>query len=645
MGANGSTPSGGTPNGGTPVSPTTQAHIEATGSLRETDSLGWPYWLMAMVSTTLMIGGIFFHQSEEASARRKVHDNLEVVSSLKVAQIVQWRQELLGNAEDLASQPHLADTVARWLNKPEAHELATIVTSLKIVKRRANLNDAMIVDADGRLRLNLMGHANELDDADHEPLTAVFRDMRPHFTDLHPHRENDEAHVDAIAPLIAADGTVVGAVILETEAADFLYPMLDTWPTSSQSAETLLVRRADDSVEFLNATRHRPDAAMRLRIPLSRSEVPAVRAVLHQEGIFEGTDYRGEPVLSVLRPIPDSPWFLVTKIDRSEAYGDWHARSRLLTLLMAILALATLAGLLWLRRSARSYRELSRAEANLRNHQSRLEEAVTQRTQELKERNDMLAAEVNERKSAESRLQAANERLASQTAEQAEHLRELAGELTRAEQQERDRLQERLHDDVQPLLVAARLALTSICEGNCTDACKRIAADTGEHIGKVLATARNLSTELSPPLIRERGLGPALESLGRLMASNYALAVDFACDPDAEPTDMATRLLCFNATRELLMNVVKHAGTRSVELNLQLEQPDLLRISVADRGLGFDTTRAANSGGSGLASVERRIKMIGGRIAVDSKPGVGTTVVLWVPAGVTNQQGRKGEPR
>jgi len=260
---------------------------------------------------------------------------------------------------------------------------------------------------------------------------------------------------------------------------------------------------------------------------------------------------------------------------------------------------------------------------------------IAERTRQLQYRNAQLDAEVVERRLAESRLQSANERLTNIAAERAAHLRELAGELTQAEQQERDRLYELLHDDVQPLLVAARLGLSGVNENTDNPTCMQIAAAAREQISQALTTTRTLSRELSPPLIRERGLGPAFESLCRLMSSYYNLSVDFACDPDAEPADMATRLLCFNAARELLLNVVKHAGTESAELNLQIDSPDTLRISVVDGGHGFDVAASRASGaavaGSGLSSIERRLGMIGGRLAIESRPGAGTTAIVWAP--------------
>lgn len=240
-----------------------------------------------------------------------------------------------------------------------------------------------------------------------------------------------------------------------------------------------------------------------------------------------------------------------------------------------------------------------------------------------------MALNNTERRQIVTQLRDANERLEKLAAAQASHLRELAGELGRAEQRERDRLHELLHDHMQPLLVAARLSLSSLSMRTPQADCRRIAADANAHISQVIQVARSLSLQLSPPLIRERGLVPALESLCRWVKDNHGLAVDLSGAADAEPGEIALRLLCFNAVRELLMNVVKHAGTSQVSVSLRLVADDSLRIGVVDRGCGFDP--AATTSGSGLAGIQRRLGMFGGALEIASRPGRGTAATLSVP--------------
>ena len=251
--------------------------------------------------------------------------------------------------------------------------------------------------------------------------------------------------------------------------------------------------------------------------------------------------------------------------------------------------------------------------------------------------------DIAERRQAVRELQDANSRLEHLAAEQAAHLRELARELTRAEQRERDRLYEQLHDEMQPLLVAARLSLSSLGSGTPQAACLGVAAEACQHISQGIQVARSLSLQLSPPLIRERGLNPALESLCRWVKQNHGLEVDLRSGPDTEPDDVAVRLLCFNAVRELLVNVAKHAGAAEVNLTLVRGDHDSLRIMVTDRGRGFEP--ASIMIGSGLAGIARRLEMFGGSLKVSSQPGQGTEVTLSAPLGpVTGTGWQAGSP-
>ena len=198
-------------------------------------------------------------------------------------------------------------------------------------------------------------------------VTAAIADEKALLTDLHFNLDGT-IHIDAIAPLFTgAPGSrdAVGAVVLHVDAAEFLYPLIQSWPTPSQTAETLLVRREGDNVLFLNELRFRSDTALKLSFPLSATDIPAVMAVEGKQGLVEAPDYRGVKVLAQVQPIPDSPWFMVAKVDYSEVYGGTALRAGLIFGLIAMLLATVIGGslLLWQWGLKRRYREAYAAEA------------------------------------------------------------------------------------------------------------------------------------------------------------------------------------------------------------------------------------------------------------------------------------------
>jgi PAS domain S-box-containing protein len=140
-----------------------------------------------------------------------------------------------------------------------------------------------------------------------------------------------------------------GAVVLQCDAREFLYPLVRGWPTPSATAETLFVRREGETVLYLSELRHRKDAPLQFRIPLTQRDMPAVMAALGREGLVEGTDYRGSRVLAVLCAVPDSPWRLVTKKDTAEAFAPLrqHAWTTVAIVGLMILAVALALALVW----------------------------------------------------------------------------------------------------------------------------------------------------------------------------------------------------------------------------------------------------------------------------------------------------------
>lgn len=247
--------------------------------------------------------------------------------------------------------------------------------------------------------------------------------------------------------------------------------------------------------------------------------------------------------------------------------------------------------------------------------------------------------ELADRKRAEGELRRLNERLEERVAERtaelasrADQLRLLAAEVGEAERRERQRLSEILHDNLQQQLVAARMRLSAVRAAPESERDAALAA-AGDLVGQAIDEARSLSGELSPPVLHELGLGPALEWLAAWAWERYGLTVTVETDGSPEGENEQLRTLLFQLLRELVLNVVKHAGVSSARVVLERDD-DALYLAVIDEGRGFEADRLVrdrSGSAGGLATVVGRLDLLGASIDVDSRPGQGTCVQITVP--------------
>jgi len=229
------------------------------------------------------------------------------------------------------------------------------------------------------------------------------------------------------------------------------------------------------------------------------------------------------------------------------------------------------------------------------------------------------------------------QRVRERTAElqrRATQLRALAAELGQAEDRERQRLATLLHDHLQQLLVAAKFSASSLRHRLTAPDLNAEAARVLDLLGQSIDASRSLTAELSPPILHDRGLGAGLLWLARWMHEKHGLTVEVAA-PD-EPFDLPDdlRLMAFQAVRELLFNVAKHAGVTSARVTMTHDDGRNLTVVVADQGKGFDAAAlaAGNTPGSfGLFNIRERLASIDGGLEIESAPGAGTRIVLTAP--------------
>ncbi|HLO33141.1 MAG TPA: PAS domain-containing sensor histidine kinase [Anaerolineales bacterium] len=214
-------------------------------------------------------------------------------------------------------------------------------------------------------------------------------------------------------------------------------------------------------------------------------------------------------------------------------------------------------------------------------------------------------------------------------------IRSLASKLTLVEQEERLRISQVLHDDLQQRLFAMKAQLSFLKDIDKQD---QLSADVYVELDQIqaslseaIAITRNLSIDLSPVVLHGEGLAEAMTWLSFRMREQYGLQIDLESREDFSQLDHHMRILLFQSIRELLFNVVKHAGV--LEAKVTLEQTDRGgRITISDEGKGFDAGAVLKDPKThGLLIVRDRLNLLGCRMEVISKPGEGTRVVIEIP--------------
>jgi two-component system sensor histidine kinase UhpB len=143
---------------------------------------------------------------------------------------------------------------------------------------------------------------------------------------------------------------------------------------------------------------------------------------------------------------------------------------------------------------------------------------------------------------------------------------------------------------------------------------------------------RLLSHELHPGVLKHAGLVDALRSHCTELARQHSIEIEVDADGDSAISDIAVALCLYRIVQEALRNVVKHARARHVRVTVR-RCDDKVQVAVIDDGNGFDLARARERGrGLGLRSIDERVRMVGGRLSVETAPGKGTAIVVWVQA-------------
>lgn len=293
--------------------------------------------------------GVYYLLSEMRQLSENSVKELTSIADLKTTQISNWANERFEDAHQILDTPRMSLLANSYLHNVQPLQTRDfLVQWMKLYQRLDDYKQVSLVDSSGKIVLSVPDSAAQYNNKHQRYIEEVKKSGKIVVADLHLDVDSTAAEIEDISYSFwipvkgegAEANTVTGAWVIQVDPTVFLFPLVQSWPVPSKSAETLLVRRDGDDITFLNELRHKKNTAMKLKVKVSDNpNLPATFAVSGKEGIVEGRDYRGVKVIAVTRKVFGTPWYMVAKMDKSELYEHLWGSVWLTAILILVMML------------------------------------------------------------------------------------------------------------------------------------------------------------------------------------------------------------------------------------------------------------------------------------------------------------------
>ncbi len=331
--------------------------------------------VFVVLALTIITIGYRYYQNYTRHYRIEVERELSAVADLKVSGLESWLTERLGDAEVLRQNTASTALVQDYLANPGEPQIEEKFQSwLDTIRKSYTYDRVSLLDTAGAVQISSPPAAQPVTANLAGAISQSLESGQIIFLDFQRY-EDDSIHLLLLIPIYTEPDRdqPMGMMVLDMVPETYLYPYLSQWPSRSATAETLLIRREGEDALFLSPLRFEPDAALHVRIPVTKTDSLAVKAVLGESGIVEGVDYRGNAVIGDVRPVPDSPWYLATYINTAEVIAPLRERLWQTVIFFSALVVSTGAGLAlaWRQQRLRFYRTQIQAAEALRDSGTR----------------------------------------------------------------------------------------------------------------------------------------------------------------------------------------------------------------------------------------------------------------------------------
>jgi len=328
-------------------------------------------FLIVALMMVVPLSGLVVVKLYTPSVERDTYASLEAIAKLKADQIDNWLQERHADGLALMANETLAEQIGQVTKGPlDADSQGPVQRYLDSLLAAYGYTGIVVVSPGGRALMS-SGQETQLS-ADTDRLLQAMTPGKIQRSPIYLDR-NHRPHMHWLVPIRSVQQPLAqpaAAIIIRVNVDQFIYPLIQAWPTASPSGETLLVRREGEAAVFLNDLRHQKGAALVLAPSMDTPGLPAAVAIrANAPGTTEGVDYRGRAVFAAYRPVPGTDWHIIAKLDQDEVFAPLRVLVLWVSLIACAAVLALSGGLFLLWRQQQRVQQLAamaqRAQAEL----------------------------------------------------------------------------------------------------------------------------------------------------------------------------------------------------------------------------------------------------------------------------------------
>lgn len=346
---------------------------------QEQDLINLLILIFVIITLSIASMAILSYKNYEQQQHTQIESQLTSVSLLKVTEIQKWRNERINDAEIFYNNRSFSQLVEDYLQDPENPEFEGLLRNwFSAISSHDEYDRIILIDTAGNELISTPQSNEPLAPHLLTDLPTVIEGGTIYFKDFHRDSENSPIYLTLMIPLYSnLNHSPLGMVAIRINPQVYFYPLILNWPVPSQTAETAIIRLENDKVMYLSDLRFLDNAALNVTIDLTETERPSVQAVSGAVGIVEGMNYRGNQVIADVRPIENTSWFLVSRIDTDEAFAPIKERARFIWILTIAIILTTFGGLflIWRWQKMRAMAASTRIQAQINESDRKLKEA------------------------------------------------------------------------------------------------------------------------------------------------------------------------------------------------------------------------------------------------------------------------------